>query len=119
MSDLFAAPEALASTAGDVQTIASVINAAGTNAAGRTTGLLAAAEDEVSAAIANLFGAYGQEYQAALAQAATFHSQFGQALAAAANAYAQAETANAALVGGGASTGAVPLSVVNSAPGDP
>jgi PE-PPE domain/PE family len=119
MSDLFAAPETLASTAADVQSIGSTISAAGANAAGRTTGLLSAAQDEVSAAVANLFGVYGQEYQVALSRAAAFQSQFAQALAAAANTYAQAEAANAALVTGGASTGAVPLSVVQAAAGDP
>jgi hypothetical protein len=139
MSDLFAAPETLASTAADVQSIGSTINAAGTNAAGQTTGLLAAAEDEVSAAIANLFGAYGQEYQALLAQAENFHGQFTRGLAAAAGAYAQAEATNAAVVSGisnevsapirtllgqapiagGGSTGTGPLSVVRLAPGDP
>jgi hypothetical protein len=139
MANLITAPETLASTAADVQGIGSAINAARANAAGQTTGLLAAAEDEVSAAIANLFGAYGQEYQAALSQAATFHTEFTQALAAAASAYAQAEAANAALVSGlsnevsapvrtllgqtpiagGASTGASPLQVVQLAAGDP
>ncbi|OBI11707.1 PE family protein [Mycobacterium sp. E2327] len=119
MSDLITVPETLASTAADVHNIGSAINAAGTNAAARTTGLLAAAEDEVSAAIANLFGAYGREYQALLAQAAGFHSQFTQTLAAAAAAYAQAEATNAAVVSGVSSTG-TPLSVVQLAsPGDP
>lgn len=124
MSDLITVPETLASTATDVHNIGSAINAAGTNAAAPTTGLLAAAEDEVSAAIANLFGAYGREYQALLGQAAGFHSQFTQALAAAAAAYAQAEAAGAALLGvapvtGGASTGGVPMSAVQLPPGDP
>jgi hypothetical protein len=124
MTDLITAPETLASTAADVQSIGSAINEAGTNAAAPTTALLAAAEDEVSAAIANLFGAYGTEYQALLAQAAGFHSQFTQALAAAAGAYAQAEAAGAALLGvapvtGGGSTGAGPLSVVQLPAGDP
>ena len=139
MAHLITVPETLASTAADVQGIGSAINVAGANAAGQTTGLLAAAEDEVSAAIANLFGAYGQEYQAALSQAATFHNQFTQALAAAASTYAQAEAANAALIsgisndvsapirtllgqtpiaGGGSSGGAL-VSVVKLASGDP
>src|SRR5690242_4115815 len=98
MAELITAPETLASTAADVQSIGSAINAAGTNAAGQTTGLLAAAEDEVSGAVANLFGAYGREYQTLLAQAAGFHNRFTQALAAAAGAYAQAEATNAAVV---------------------
>ncbi|OBA73208.1 PE family protein [Mycobacterium sp. 1554424.7] len=124
MSDLITVPETLASTAADVQNIGSAINEAGSSAAAPTTALLAAAEDEVSAAIANLFGGYGREYQALLAQATSFHSQFTQALGAAAAAYAQAEAAGAALLGvapvtGGGSTGAVPLSVVQLPAGDP
>jgi hypothetical protein len=134
MSDLITAPEMLASTAADVQSIGSAISAARANAAGQTTGVLAAAEDEVSAAIANLFGVYGQEYQATLSQAASFHNQFTQALAAAASTYAQAEAAGAALVSNqlgaplrtllgqtptaGAGSGAL-ISTVRSAPGDP
>ncbi|OBF43706.1 PE family protein [Mycobacterium sp. 852002-50816_SCH5313054-b] len=124
MSQLISTPETLASTAADVQNIGSAINAASAGAAGQTTGLLAAAEDEVSAAIANLFGAYGQQYQAVLSQAATFHTEFTQALAAAASTYAQAEAAGAALLGqtaitGGASTGTSSVSVVQLAAGDP
>jgi hypothetical protein len=139
MAHLITVPETLASTAADVQGIGSTISAAGANAAGQTTGLLAAADDEVSAAIANLFGAYGQEYQAVLSQAATFHNSFTQALAAAASVYAEAEAANAALVSGisndvsapirtllgqtpiagGGSAGTGPLSVVKLAAGDP
>ncbi len=121
MSYLFAAPEALTSTAKDVGSIGSAITTAGSNASGPTTGLLVAAEDEVSAAIANVFGAYGHEYQAALAQAATFHNQFAQALAAAGSAYAEAEAANASLIGGGGGSSgfSVQTSTVQSASGDP
>jgi predicted ATPase len=38
--------------------------------------LYSAAADEVSAAIAALFAAHGQEYQAIAAQAEAFHDQF-------------------------------------------
>lgn len=100
MANLITVPETLASTAADVQGIGSAINAAGANAAGQTTGVVAAAEDEVSAAIANLFGAYGRQYQATLAQAEAFHTEFTRALAAASSSYAQAEAANAALISG-------------------
>src|ERR1700730_17900992 len=100
MANLITAPETLASTAADVQGIGSAINAARANAAGPTTGLLPAAEDEVSAAIAKLFGAYGQEFQSVVSQAASFHNEFTQALAAAGNAYLEAEGANAALMSG-------------------
>jgi hypothetical protein len=98
MSYLVAAPELLASTAVNLESIGSALSTAGVNAAGPTTGLLAAAEDEVSATIANLFGAYGRQYQALIAQAATFNNQFTQALAGAGSAYAQAEATNAAVV---------------------
>ena len=41
-----------------------------------TTAVMAAAGDEVSAAIAALFSAHGQGFQALSARAAAFHSQF-------------------------------------------
>ncbi len=56
-----------------------------------TTEVMAAAADEVSGAIAALFGANAQEYQAAAAQAATFHEQFVRALSEAGASYASAE----------------------------
>jgi PE-PPE domain/PE family len=129
MSNLVAAPEVLASTAAQVDNIGSAIRTAGANAAGPTTGLVAAAEDEVSAAIANLFGAYGQEYQAMVSQATAFHSEFTAALTAAASTYAEAETANAALLqtllgqpagaGGGSGGLRVLTSTLSSPSGDP
>ena len=70
MSYLISVPQTLASAATDVESIGSAIGTAGSNAAAPTTGVLAAAQDEVSGAIANLFGAYGREYQALLGQAA-------------------------------------------------
>jgi hypothetical protein len=76
MSYVLTVPEMLATAATDVENIGSAISTASANAAGPTTGLLPAAEDEVSAAIAKLFGAYGQEYQALVTQAAAFHNKF-------------------------------------------
>jgi hypothetical protein len=98
MSYVLSAPEMLATAATDVDGIASAISTAKGAAAGPTTSVLAAAEDEVSAAIAKLFGVYGQEYQAVVTQAEAFHNKFTQALAAAGSAYAQAEAGNAATV---------------------
>ncbi|KZS58984.1 PE family protein [Mycobacterium ostraviense] len=95
MSYLLTAPEMVATAATDLDVIAAALHAANAAAAGPTTGLLAAAEDEVSRAVATLFGAFGQEYQAVVTLAAEFHSEFTRALAAAANAYAQAEAAAA------------------------
>ncbi|ORC05160.1 hypothetical protein B1T48_22425, partial [Mycobacterium persicum] len=95
MSYLIAAPEALMAATTDLANLGSTIGAANGAAAANTTRLLAAGADEVSAAIAGLFGAHGQAYQALSAQAAAFHDQFVQALAAGANSYAAAEAASA------------------------
>ncbi len=103
MEFVVATPEMLESTAANTKRLGSAIGSARASAAGSTTGLLAAAEDEVSGAIAKLFGSYGQQYQALVAQAEAFHSEFSAALAAAGNAYAQAEATNGASIGGGVS----------------
>jgi PE-PPE domain/PE family len=95
MSYLVAAPASLASAATDLANIAGTLEAANASAAVRTTGILAAAKDEVSAAIAALFSDHAQVYQAASAGAAAFHQQFMQALSASAGAYAGVEAANA------------------------
>ena len=55
MSYVIAAPEMMTSAATDLATIGSDLSAAHTAAAAQTTGVLAAAEDEVSTAIAALF----------------------------------------------------------------
>src|ERR1700761_7629093 len=94
-SFLTAAPEALAGASADLSGIESAIRAANAAAAGSTTDLLSAAGDEVSEAIAKLFGTFGQEYQALGAQATQFHARFAQTLAGGADAYATAEAANA------------------------
>lgn len=94
MYHVLATPEALAGAAADVTAIETTIRGASVAAAGPTSGVLAAASDEVSAAIANVFGAYGQEFHALINQAAAFHAEFTKALAAAGGAYAEAEAAN-------------------------
>jgi hypothetical protein len=99
MSYLIAAPEILGSTATDLASIARTLNTANASAAAPTTGILAAAKDEVSAAVAALFSGHAQAYQAASAEAAAFHQQFVQALTAGAGAYAGAEAANASHLG--------------------
>jgi hypothetical protein len=104
MEYLVTAPEILATTAGDVGDIRSAITDANANAAGRTSGLVAAAQDEVSEAVAKLFGGYGQQYQAVLAKATAFHDEFARALGAAGNAYSQAEASTATLLRGGTSS---------------
>jgi hypothetical protein len=95
MSYLVAAPEFLASAATDLSNIGSTLSEANSVAAAPTTGILAAAEDEVSAAIAAMFSAHGEGFQALSAQAAVFHAQFVQAMNVGAGAYASTEAANA------------------------
>src|ERR1700741_2138469 len=96
MSSLIAAPELITTAATDLANIGSTLNAAHAAAATQTTGMLAAAEDEVSAAVAAVFSAHGQGFQALSAQAAAFHAQFVQALTEGAGSYVSAEAANVA-----------------------
>ena len=96
MSYLVAAPEFMASAATDLSNIGSALTAAKAAAAAPTMGVLAAAEDEVSAAIAAVFSAHGEGFQALGAQAAAFHEQFVQALTAGEGSYVGAEAANVA-----------------------
>ncbi|QLL07814.1 PE family protein [Mycobacterium vicinigordonae] len=98
MSQLVISPESLAGAATDVDEIAAAIHAANSAAARPTSSVLAAAGDEVSAAVTALFNDFGAEYQQVVRQANAFHSEFARALAAAGTAYTQAElAANAAL----------------------
>lgn len=88
---MIAAPDVVTAAANDIARIGAAVSAANTTAAAATTGMAPAAADEVSAAIAALFGAHAQEYQAVSLQVADFHERFVQALNAAGAAYAQAE----------------------------
>ena len=96
MSFVIAAPEFVTAAATDLAGIGSSLGEANAAAAASTTRVLTAAEDEVSAAIAALFSAHGQGFQAVSAQAAAFHAQFMQALKSSAGSYASAEAANLA-----------------------
>ncbi len=92
---LVASPETLAAAATDLAGIGSTISAANAAAGAPTTGVIAAAADEVSAQLAALFGAHALDYQALSGQVAKFHDQFVRALTAGGAAYAAAEAANA------------------------
>ena len=61
MSFVITAPEMLGTAATDLAGLGSTLSAANASAAAQTTGVLAAAEDEVSAAIAALFSATGRD----------------------------------------------------------
>jgi hypothetical protein len=102
MSFLIAMPDLVESAAADLAGIRSSLAEAATTAAAPTTGIAAAAQDEVSVAIASMFGNFGEQFQALSAQAQAFHQQFVSLMNAGAGAYASAEAANAAqgLLGG-------------------
>ena len=94
MSFVLVSPEIVTAAAADVADIGSSLSAANKASAVSTTGLAAAAADEVSAAIASLFSSHAKDFQAISAEAAAFHTQFVQALSAGAGAYAATEAAN-------------------------
>jgi hypothetical protein len=100
MSYLIAAPDVLSAAASDLAGIGSSLESANAAAAARTTTLVAAAQDEISTAIAALFDTHGQAYQSISAEAAAFHSQFLRSLSAGAGTYALAEATNAAPLAG-------------------
>jgi hypothetical protein len=96
MSSVLVVPEILETAAADVARIGSAVNAGNLAAAIPTTELAAAGADEISAAIAALFGAHAQQYQAAAARATSYYEQFVRTLTAAASSYTATEAANAA-----------------------
>ena len=98
MSVLAVAPELMTAAAADLESIGSAVNAAHQAAAVPTTGLAAAAADEVSAATAALFTKYGQDFQALSAHASEFHQQFVRALSSGSGSYLAAEAAGASLL---------------------
>jgi PE family len=93
MSYVSAVPDPVAVAAIDAAGIGSSLDEANAAATAKTTAVVAAAEDEVSAAVASLFSGHGQAFQALSSRAAGFHAQFVQTLGAAAQAYASAEAA--------------------------
>lgn len=103
MSFVIATPDLVESAAADLAGIRSSLAEAASSASGPTTGIAVAAQDEVSIAIASMFGDFGQQFQALSAQAQAFHEQFVGLLNAGAGAYASAEAANVGqvLLGGG------------------
>jgi PE family/Histidine phosphatase superfamily (branch 1) len=100
MSFVLVAPDVLETAATDAAQIGSAVKAGHLAAAISTTELAAAGADEVSAAIAELFGAHAQAYHAAAAQAETHYEQFVRTLSAAAASYAGAEATIAASMQG-------------------
>ena len=95
MSHVSATPQALADAAGNLAAIGSTISRANATVAAGTAGVKAPGGDSVSAFVSALFAVHAQAYQAAGAQAASYHDLFVQTLRAGAGSYASAEAANA------------------------
>lgn len=117
MSFVDVAPELLDTAAADAARIGSAVRVGHLAALVPTTELAAAGADEVSAAIATVFGAHAREYQLAAAQAAMYHDEFVGTLRAAAAAYTSMEATIATAMAGpvGAATVSDPLRTVGEA----
>lgn len=89
------APEWVESAAQQLSGIRSAITQASQSVIGSTTAIAPAAADEVSTAIAAMFGDLGREFQALNAQTQAFHADFVRTLNSSVNAYLGAEIANA------------------------
>ncbi|OBK61909.1 hypothetical protein A5656_11150 [Mycobacterium gordonae] len=99
MSYVIAAPELMGSAAAELAIIESRLGEANAAAATSTTRVLAAAADEVSAAVVKLFSGHGWEFQALSAQAAAFQSRFIATLTMSAESFLGAEAANLSALG--------------------
>lgn len=99
MSYVIAAPELVQMAAQDLVGIHGSVAEAAATASPFTTGIAAAAQDEISQAIASLFGSFGRGFQTVSAQAQAFHQQFVDLMSAGATSYAGAEAANVSLTG--------------------
>lgn len=95
MSFLLTAPQAVTDAAENLAGIGSTLTQARAAASGPTTSLVAAAADEVSIALSQVFGSYGQQFQALSAEATTFHDEFVRLLNGGAGAYLNTELSNA------------------------
>jgi len=96
MAYVIAAPEMMTAAASDLASIGSNVDAAHMVAAARTTSVIPAAADEVSAAIASVFANHAQAFQGLAGKAAAFQDQFVQTLKNGGAAYAQTEATSAA-----------------------
>jgi hypothetical protein len=100
MSFVSVVPEQLSLVAADITSIGSAISEANRAASGPTTQMLAAGDDEVSAAIAAVFSTHGQQFQALITQTEAFHQQFAALMSAGSESYAIAEESAARQLGG-------------------
>lgn len=107
MPFVIADPQFVTAAASQLAGIGSSLETAAEAAAFPTTGIVAAASDEISVAVSRLFGNYGQEFQAINLRAEAFHAEFVRMLNGGAAAYAAAEAgAQQALLGAAAAPAA-------------
>jgi PE family len=117
MSFVTTTPDIVATAASNLTGIGSALTAANASAAAPTTAIAAAAQDELSIALAGLFGNVGQEFQALSAQAQAFHDQFVGTLTTGMSQYVATEAAAQSLLGnllrGAGFGGATPAQAVS------
>lgn len=120
MVSVFVVPEWFENAAQELSGLRSAIAQASESIAGSTTAIAPAAADEVSSAIATMFGDLGQEFQALSAQTQAFHAEFVRTLNSSVGAYLGAEIANAERVFAGIAPSlavAPAASILDSIPG--
>ncbi|MDP7723711.1 outer membrane porin GjpA [Mycobacterium sp. TY814] len=96
MSSVIATPELVLGAAENLAAIRSSLDGVADVISGPTIGIAAAAQDEISTALATMFSDFGRDFRAIDAQAEAFHARFVQLVSASAVDYADAEIANAA-----------------------
>lgn len=88
-------PDAVQIAAQNLANIHSTLEDANASVAAPTTEVAAAAEDQVSAGVAQFLSGFGRDYQAISAGVQSFHAQFVNQLNAGAGAYLGTEAVNA------------------------
>jgi hypothetical protein len=92
-------PDELVTAAQRLHIMKSDVAAANHAAAASTTGIVSAAQDEISQSVASQFSGYGQQLHAAVEQTGVLGThQFAQRISAAAAAYGSTEAANNAIL---------------------
>jgi hypothetical protein len=101
--------EAVSSAAKALEGIGFDLTAASSAAAAPTSGIAAAAQDEVSLAVSTLFGGYGREFQELSARAQALHAQFVSTLNAGVGVQTPVNAVRSFFFGGQYFAGSVPV----------
>lgn len=94
MSLLSVVPEAVSAASNGLEDLGSALQSVSAAAAGQTTAIAPSGADEISSAIAGIFGSHGHEFQALNARALAFQAEFSRPLNGGALQYVSAELAN-------------------------